>query len=42
VTLGITSVKSDIAKEAFDDLFTRADKALYESKYAGRNGVTQA
>ncbi len=42
VTLGMTSVKSDIAKEAFYDLFTRADKALYESKYAGRNSVTQA
>ncbi|MFT4845430.1 MAG: two-component system cell cycle response regulator [Marinobacter psychrophilus] len=41
-TLGITTVKSDIAKETFDDLFTRADKALYESKHAGRNCVTQA
>jgi diguanylate cyclase (GGDEF)-like protein len=41
-TLGITTVKSDIAKETFDDLFTRADKALYESKHTGRNCVTQA
>jgi two-component system cell cycle response regulator len=41
-TLAATKVGSDNDKETFDDLFARADKALYRSKHAGRNCVTQA
>lgn len=42
VSIGVTTLDLDNNKETFDDLFTRADKALYESKDAGRNCVTQA
>jgi two-component system cell cycle response regulator len=41
-TLAATTIGSENDKETFDDLFARADKALYKSKDAGRNCVTQA
>lgn len=42
VSIGLTTLDLGNSKETFDDLFTRADKALYESKNSGRNCVTQA
>ncbi|HCM47979.1 MAG TPA: sensor domain-containing diguanylate cyclase, partial [Colwellia sp.] len=37
VSIGISSfLSSDVA---FDDLFSRADKALYQAKNSGRNKV---
>lgn len=42
VSIGVTTLNLNNSKETFDDLFTRADQALYESKNSGRNCVTQA
>lgn len=41
-SIGVTTLNLNNSKETFDDLFTRADKALYESKDNGRNRVMQA
>ncbi len=41
VSIGTTTLNLH-EKETFDDLFNRADKALYTSKNTGRNRVTEA
>lgn len=41
VSIGITTLNL-AKKETFDDLFNRADKALYQSKGEGRNRVIEA